>query len=78
MSANQNKLQEDLDALYDWSITWGMKFNVSKCNILRVARTHTVFDREYTLGGESLNIVESEKDLGIWLHSILGWNDHAC
>jgi hypothetical protein len=54
-----------------------MNFNISKCKILGVARTHTVFDREYTLGGESLNIVESEKDLGVWLHSNLGWNDHV-
>ncbi|CAB3981583.1 Hypothetical predicted protein, partial [Paramuricea clavata] len=29
-SADQNKLQADLDALYDRSITWGMNFNISK------------------------------------------------
>ena len=26
-----DRLQEDLNNLFDWSCTWGMEFNVSKC-----------------------------------------------
>ena len=36
--ADQKKLQEDLTKLEHWADTWGMKFNPSKCSVLRVKR----------------------------------------
>lgn len=32
-----DKLQEDLNKLFEWSRIWGMEFNVKKCKVLRVA-----------------------------------------
>ena len=32
------KLQEDLTKLERWADIWGMKFNPSKCSVLRVKR----------------------------------------
>ena len=32
-------LQKDLYLLANWGNTWGMGFNVAKCNIMRVSRT---------------------------------------
>ena len=29
-------LQNDLDPLVEWTKTWGMKFNVKKCNVLSI------------------------------------------
>ena len=29
-------LQKDLDSLFEWGKIWGLKFNVSKCNILHL------------------------------------------
>lgn len=37
----QDILQFDLDALELWAARWGMRFNVSKYNILKIARTTT-------------------------------------
>ena len=36
---DQIDMQRDLDALMDWGSTWGMKFNATKCNIMRVSRS---------------------------------------
>ena len=35
---DQKKLQEDLTKLERWADIWGMKFNPSKCSVLRVKR----------------------------------------
>ena len=31
-------LQKDLESLHRWGETWGLKFNVSKCNIMHLSR----------------------------------------
>ena len=33
-----NALQNDLDRLLDWTKTWGMEFNFSKCKVMRITR----------------------------------------
>ena len=63
--------------MYDWSIKWGMEFNVEKCKVLRVVRTCTIYDRQYTLGSSHLSVVQSEKDLGVWISDTLNWNIHT-
>ena len=76
-ASDQDRLQEDLNALYDWSIKWGMEFNVEKCKVLRVVRTRSIYDRQYTLGSSHLSVVQSEKDLGVWISDTLNWNIHT-
>lgn len=61
----------------NWSYTWGMEFNASKCKVLRVARIKSVFDRDYFLGGIRLDRVIIEKDLGVLIRHDLSWNDHV-
>ena len=39
-----DKLQDDLNELFKWSQTWGMKFNVKK--VLRVAHVRSVVDND--------------------------------
>ena len=34
---DQNDLQKDLNLLESWGLTWGMRFNAAKCNIMRVS-----------------------------------------
>ena len=70
-------MQEDLNALYDWSINWGMEFNVEKCKILRIVRTRTTYDWQYHLGSSQLSLVQSDNDLGVWLSNTLNWNTHT-
>ncbi|CAB4014177.1 RNA-directed DNA polymerase from mobile element jockey [Paramuricea clavata] len=54
-----------------------MEFNVEKCKVLRVVRTRTIYDRQYTLGSSHLSVVQSEKDLGVWISDTLNWNIHT-
>ena len=43
-----NKLQDDLNKLFQWSRIWGMEFNVKKCKVLRVARIRSSVIRTIT------------------------------
>ena len=76
-ASDRDRLQEDLNALYDWSVKWDMEFNVEKCNVLRVVRTRTIYERQYTLGSSYLSVDQSEKDLGAWISDTLNWNIHT-
>ena len=75
-------MQKDLESLYAWGKTWGLNFNVSKCNILHLARKVAKPVRFYTLGGEILNSVSEAKYLGITLSNNYGsrssqWKAHV-
>ena len=35
---DEESLQKDLNSLVDWATKWGMKFNASKCNVMRISR----------------------------------------
>ena len=48
-----DKLQDDLNKLFQWSRVWGMEFNAKKCKFLRVARIRSIDDGTITLVGLS-------------------------
>ena len=74
---DQLALQKDLDTLQLWGDTWGMRFNVDKCNIMRISRSKTPFTQFYTLKGEFLHEVPYCKYLGINITSALDWSNHT-
>jgi len=57
------QLQSDLDSLGDWAVKWQMKFNVEKCKVVHYGKRS--IDVEYSLYGQPLEEVVSEKDLGV-------------
>ena len=64
--ANQeeiNHLQEDLNKLYHWSEEWQMLFNLDKCKCIHIG--HGNNNKEFRLGGQEINIVDQDKDLGV-------------
>ena len=63
-----NRLQRDLEALYDWSTRNNLPFNFRKCKMLQLGKHHQF---SYRLGSESLTWMTSEKDLGVWVCSSL-------
>ena len=71
------KLQDELNKLFQWSCTWGMKLNSKKCKVSRVARIRSIYDRDFYLGGIKLDRVDVEKNLGILVSHNLSWNNHV-
>ena len=69
-------LQRDLDSLKEWGFLWGMRFNVSKCIIMRLAWSRQPMTKFYTLGGEIIEEVNQAKYLGVTLTSELNWSTH--
>ena len=55
-----DKLQDDLNKLFQWSLIWGMQFNAKKCKVLRVVRIRSIDDRYYYLGGVKVDRVDVE------------------
>ena len=73
--AQAKKMQKDIDTLEAWAKTWKMKFNVKKCKVMHVGRKNERY--EYKMGGEKLEEVEEEKDLGVWTHSSMKPTTHC-
>ena len=70
-------LQEDINAIAKWALSWLMKFNIPKCCCLRFteAKIHRV-DSTYHLYDTSLSLSDHCKYLGVILQSNLKWNRH--
>ena len=66
-------LQQDLASLNTRSFVSDMKFNASKCNVLKVTRKKSPVTHEYHLGNTYIKRVLEEKDLGVIISSNLAW-----
>lgn len=62
---NAAKLQSDLKALQEWAQKWQMKFNPSKCHILRISRKQNPVESKYVLMGKVLDSVTHHPYLGV-------------
>ena len=69
---DQIALQKDLNLLENW----GMRFNATKCNIMRVSRTRDPKPFKYSLIGQILEEVMDAKYLGVTLSNNLEWSKH--
>ena len=54
-----------------------MRFNATKCNLMRITRSRTPMTRMYSLCGQILGEVDTAKYLGIHLSSELSWSPHV-
>ena len=63
------KLQDCINKLEEWGKKWSMEFNVKKCKIMHCGRNNP--KHRYNIGGETLKVVESEKDIGVTITSNL-------
>ena len=62
-------LQLCLDILFQWTIDWGMEFNIPKCKVLHIGRNNNHF--KYYLNNIELKSVTEEKDIGVITHASL-------
>ena len=70
-------LQSDIDTLTRWAEKWGMEFNREKCHVLTLGKFEdTKYTHRYELGGEEIEHVFTEKDLGITIDSELKYDEH--
>ena len=51
-------LQKDLDILAQWASKWQMKFNISKCTLMRCTKSPNPIPPRYSLQG--INLDESD------------------
>ena len=58
-----DKLRCDLLNLFKWSQDWQMLFNINKCKVMHFGRSNA--RAVYFIGGQQLEEVDNEKDLGI-------------
>ena len=72
-----NHLQSDLQSLQHWEEKWLLKFNISKCYVLKItrAKVHKV-EYNYQLHNTSLTELNSCKYLGVTIQSDLKWSQH--
>ena len=69
-------LQEDIDALTQWSDKWLLKFNIDKCHVLTLGRFNNIrYTHRYFLYSEELEHVFEEKDLGVTMDMELSFED---
>jgi hypothetical protein len=68
-------LQEILDNLQKWASTWGMEFNIAKCEIMHVGRGNPRYT--YYMNGIELSTTEEEVDVGITVQSSLKPGKHC-
>lgn len=69
--------QSDLTKLVNWSHKWGMKFNATKCKVMRISRKRQPGKANYSMLGETLEEVSEEKYLGVILQNNLKWNKQS-
>ena len=76
---NSNILQDDLYRLQEWSETWNLYFNASKCNVLHMGKHNPSCTYVLETGGQIVNINEckQEKDLGVIFDSKLSFDAHV-
>ena len=69
-------LQDDINKLYSWLLTWQMSFNTKKCHILSISRLRLRPVPAYKIGPDHLTAVDSYPYLGVTISSDLCWNIH--
>ena len=70
-------LQNDLTKLQDWSKTWKLVLNPTKCKSFCITLKSTPIIYHYGIGYTGLETVESIRDLGVILDRRLTFSDHT-
>ena len=70
-------LQNDINALEEWSRIWLLRFHPKKCHVLTLGKFDNIrHAHPYQLGDTMLEHVFSEKDLGVIFNSDLSFEEH--
>ena len=69
------QLQITLNRLQKWAETWGMDFNVNKCQVIHLGNKNKKF--KYYLSGVEIKKVETARDLGIRIGKSFKFSEHV-
>ena len=70
-------LKSDLTALDLWADRWQVKFNPSKCQVMRITHNKDKSTTRYQVSGSELRNVFNYKDLGVIMVNDLSWTKHV-
>ena len=78
--SDQERLQEDLDALVDWSNRWLLRFHPKKCKFVSICRSDPI-EYSYEMKNEKgeaskLDRSHGEKDIGVTVDDKLNFRQH--
>ena len=66
----------DQEDFQQWSDSWGMRFNMKKCHIMRVSKSTRPLSKFYYLCITSLSEVNCAKYLRVNITNDLQWSNH--
>ena len=70
-------LQQVLNKLVQLSKTWGVQFNVQKCNVISITNaTKHKISHQYLMDGEIVSPTDAIDYLGVKINDRLRWNQH--
>jgi len=69
------ELQENIDAIYKWSLEWQLLFHPDKCHIVHFGKSN--IRHNYHMGDMLLGTTEEEKDLGVVTDNKLRFSKHC-
>ena len=72
------QIQDDLNKLHLWARKWQFNFHPKNCTVLRVGRSHPDYDYYMWDGNGQVRLERSEceKDLGVYVDSLLRFDHH--
>jgi hypothetical protein len=76
LNAHCQQLQDDLTTVVNWSRTWQVIFNPSKCYVLRISKGRQVITYPYHIEWQVLGTVNYNPYLGVELTNTLSWDVH--
>ena len=70
------QLQNDLKRIKEWTMNWGMDFNVTKCDVISITNKRQINTENYYLNGTELKRKRTIKYLGVTIGNKLTFKDH--
>ena len=74
---NPSKTERSLKLISDWAETWQLKLSIQQCGSLLLKGKYNYFDtQDLFINEDLLSVLESVKDLGIFVDSQLSFTPH--
>ena len=67
-------IQDDINKLYQWSETWQLPLNTTKCKCIHYGKDNP--EHVYSIGSTPLSVDDTEKDVGVTFDPSLDFRTH--